>query len=258
MECTSFSITSSPLPQVAKDTLQEHHGLRRNFSGMDLCARARIKRSYSDNHIVHSINRSQACTTEPQMKNSRSMGFFNFKLAGPIFPNSLRSFLFDPDTSKDMDTAETTTKNTDMPEENSFESDDEDEAEMKKRVNWIERIVEIRSHWRERQQKDNFHSDGVIDQDWDEDHEGGCEADYSDEEEEGNTKIDSESFSRLLVQVPWSDAKRFSQLAFLCNMAYAIPDIEVRFVFRVILLYKESTVLDNIHKQNDAVPLCRS
>lgn len=242
MECTSFSIGSSPLPTVAKDTLQEHHGLCRTFSGRDLCARARIKRSYSDNHIVHSINRSQASTTEPaQMKNSRSMGFFNFKLAGPILPNSLRSFLFDDlDTSKDMDTAETTTKKTDMPEENSFESDDEDEVEMRKKGNWIERIVEIRSHWKERQQKDNLHSDGVIDQDCDEDHDGGCEVDYSDDEEEGNTKIDSESFSRLLVQVPWFDAKRFSKLAFLCNTAYAIPDIQVRFAFRVIL-YKQST-----------------
>ncbi|KAG5538247.1 hypothetical protein RHGRI_018989 [Rhododendron griersonianum] len=253
MECTSFSITSSPLPTAAKDTLQEHHGLRRTFSGMDLCARARIKRSYSDNHIVHSINLSRASTTEPQMKNSRSMGFFNFKLAGPIFPNSLRSFLFDPDMSKDMDTAETTTKKTDMPEENSFESDDDDEAEMKKRVNWIERIVEIRSHWRERQQKDNFHSDGVIDQDWDEDHEGGCEADYSDEEEEeGNTKIDSESFSRLLVQVPWSDAKRFSQLAFLCNMAYAIPDIEAKDLRRQYGLY---FVTSSLEKKSKAAAL---
>ncbi|KAI8544979.1 hypothetical protein RHMOL_Rhmol07G0007400 [Rhododendron molle] len=252
MECTSFSITSSPLPTVAKDTLQEHHGLRRTFSGMDLCARARMKRSYSDNHIVHSINRSRASTTEPQMKNSRSMGFFNFKLAGPIFPNSLRSFLFDEDTNKDMDMAETTTKKTDMPEENSFESDDEDEAEMKKRVNWIERIVEIRSHWRERQQKANFHSDGVIDQDWDEDHEGGCEADYSDEEEEGNTKIDSESFSRLLVQVPWSDAKRFSQLAFLCNMAYAIPDIEAKDLRRQYGLY---FVTSSLEKKSKAAAL---
>ncbi|KAE9460217.1 hypothetical protein C3L33_07878, partial [Rhododendron williamsianum] len=186
------------------------------------------------------------------MKNSRSMGFFNFKLTGPIFPNSLRSFLFDPDTSKDMDTAETTTKKTDMPEENSFESDDDDEAEMKKRVNWIERIVEIRSHWRERQQKDNFHSDGVIDQDWDEDHEGGCEADYSDEEEEGNTKIDSESFSRLLVQVPWSDAKRFSQLAFLCNMAYAIPDIEAKDLRRQYGLY---FVTSSLEKKSKAAAL---
>ncbi|KAH7863056.1 hypothetical protein Vadar_012754 [Vaccinium darrowii] len=267
MECTSFSITSTPLPTVAKDTLQEHHSLHRTFSGMDLCARARIKRScsdnhivhsikrsYSDNHIVHSINPTRASTTEPQLKSSRSMGFFNFKLAGPIFPNSLRSFLFDLDTSKDMDMAETTREKTDTTEENWPESDDEDddedETEMKKRVNWIERLVEIRSHWRERQQKDDVNSDG--DRDCDEDHEGGCEVDYSDEEDEENSIIDSESFSRLLVQVPWSDARRFSQLASLCNMAYGIPEIEAKDLRRQYGLH---FVTSSLEKKSKAAAL---
>ncbi|PSS03954.1 capsid protein [Actinidia chinensis var. chinensis] len=42
----------------------------------------------------------------------------------------------------------------------------------------------------------------------------------------GTMNIDLDSFSRLLAQVPWSDAKLFSQMAFLCNMAYVIPEIE--------------------------------
>ncbi|PSS24214.1 Protein zntA like [Actinidia chinensis var. chinensis] len=141
------------------------------------------------------------------------MGIFNFKLSGSILPNSLRSFLFDPETGKEMDITE-----------NSLENDESNE-EMRKRSNWIERLMELRSHWRERQQNDDVDVDGEHSHDCNED-EGGCEVDYGDEQEEGKVNIDSESFSRLLAQVPWSDAKLFSQMAFLCNMAYVIPEIE--------------------------------
>ncbi|KAF9617851.1 hypothetical protein IFM89_039033 [Coptis chinensis] len=53
--------------------------------------------------------------------------------------------------------------------------------------------------------------------------EGGCEVEYEVEEEE---IYDREKFSKLLVPVPWSGTKLFSQLAFLCNLAYVIPQIK--------------------------------
>lgn len=73
--------------------------------------------------------------------------------------------------------------------------------------------------WKSRQEMTTANGDG----------EDGCEVvDYGDrEDEEERVIFDSHSFSRLLLQVPWSDVKRFSKLAFLCNKAYQIPDIKV-------------------------------
>lgn len=116
--------------------------------------------------------------------------------------------------------------------ENSEESAGEEE---RKRANWVERLVEIRSKWRNRQKKD------VLDEDTDDNfcvngengdcecggEEGGCAVDYTSEEDDG--EISPEFFSKFLVRVPWSDTKLFSQLAFLCNLAYVIPQIKVRF-----------------------------
>lgn len=55
-----------------------------------------------------------------------------------------------------------------------------------------------------------------------------CEVDYSDEEVDGKTGIDRETLLKLLKPVSWLDTKRFSQLAFLCNMALMIPEIKLR------------------------------
>lgn len=108
-----------------------------------------------------------------------------------------------------------------------YELADEGAGEMEigkeKRVNWMERLLEIRSNWREKQQKDD---DGDDDEDG-EDCGGGCEVDYSDDEDDGNVSINRESFSRLLRRVSFSDTKLYSQLAFLCNMAYVIQEINV-------------------------------
>jgi hypothetical protein len=53
-----------------------------------------------------------------------------------------------------------------------------------------------------------------------------CMVDY-DEEDGQEVTYDRDSFSKFLVQVQWSDTKLYSQLAFLCNMAYEIPQIKV-------------------------------
>ena len=118
-------------------------------------------------------------------------------------------------------------------DENSRENNDE-ENEIK-RANWLNRLLEIRSRWKYRQLEEGVEGDGIYDGnesgdgDCDGD-EGGCEVNYDSEEEGGGggeVKYDRESFSKLLVQMPWSDTKLFSQLAFLCNMAYVIPEIKV-------------------------------
>ncbi|KAL6982088.1 hypothetical protein U1Q18_023704 [Sarracenia purpurea var. burkii] len=234
MACTSLSMATSPVPTAAAatDGHKEQNSLSRTLSGENLCRRARIRRSYSDHH---SLNRVLASIPQPNFTNSRSIGRFNLKsLSGSILPNSLRSFLFDPATSKEMEMV------TDR------------SSETEKRSSWVEKLVEIRSHWRERQEKDNAEDGGDFEDDG-EDDGSGCEVEYGDEEKEGRMEdVDSESFSRLLSRVRWSEAKRFSQLASLCNMAYVIAEIEAEDLRRYYGLH---FVTSSLEKKSRAAAL---
>ncbi|KAL5792250.1 hypothetical protein ACOSP7_000844 [Xanthoceras sorbifolium] len=230
MACATVTISTSQVGTATKDIYKEHNGLRRSESGRDLCkAGAGIRRSYSDNHLCYSVNRIRAASTRPKLKNSHSVGFFPFPITTSIIPNSLKSFLFDPETSKRMSIIE---KDMDMNVVENLEESNEEENEIK-RANWVERLMEIRRRWPNRQQQESVDG-GVHDEDENENgaddcNEGGCEVCYGTEDEErGEVTYDSESFSRLLVQVPLSDTKLFSQLAFLCNMAYVIPEIKAK------------------------------
>lgn len=223
MACASMTIPSSPATTMgAKGVFIEHNGLRRSDSSKDLRNQAILRRSVSENHLCHSVSRIHAASMQPKLKSSRSFGIFPFQISGSLIPKSLRSFLFDPETSKDMDMNVTTV-------ESSVESSEKDEV---KRANWVERLLEIRSYWKNRQQKGDIDGDEICDAeengdcnfDGDEDL---CTVDYDLEEGEEEMKYNRETFSRFLVHVPWSDTKLFSKLAFLCNMAYVIPEIKV-------------------------------
>ncbi|KAK3026587.1 hypothetical protein RJ639_041607 [Escallonia herrerae] len=262
MACTSLSGTNTAVTATAtasNDILREGSSLRRSVSSQKLCHQARIRRSYSDNHLCYSANRVRASTSQPKLKNSRSMGIFNFQMSGSIIPHSLRSFLFDPETSKKMNVTENPVER--------YGSTNEDQAEMEmemniesenKRANWIERLMEIRSnYWREKQQKDDLggqgEGPGEADEGCDNDgDEGGCEVDYGEEEEGGSTSINQESFSRLLRQVSWSDTKHFSQLAFLCNMAYVIQEIKAEDLRRY---YDLDFVTSSLEKKAEAAAI---
>lgn len=186
--------------------------LNRSISGQNLRQHARIQRAYSDNNLCYSANRVQATMNQPKLKNSRSMGIFDFNLSCSIIPNSLKTLLFDPDTNTETDSEER--------HELGDVTDTEMEKEEKKRANWVERLMEIRSRWVQKQESNDIDGDNE-EKDCDED---GCEVDYSDDE--GGEIINQETFTQLLNKVSWSDTKHFSQLAFLCNMAYVIPEME--------------------------------
>ncbi|CAI9785954.1 unnamed protein product [Fraxinus pennsylvanica] len=204
MACTLSSITSSQMTNATNNVLQEGR-LRRSLSSIDLCQRMGMRRSYSENHLCRYKNRM----TEPKLQNSRSMGFFNISLS-----DTLRSFLFDPETNREINM-----------EQNLIEVGDDGEMDVeKKRVNWVEKLLEIRNNWKEKQPKDEGNVDQENERDCDVD--GGCEADYGDDEVDMD--IDRDTFSALLKHVSWSDTKLFSQLAFLSNRAYVIPDIKTR------------------------------
>ncbi|XP_017636380.1 phospholipase A1 PLIP1, chloroplastic [Gossypium arboreum] len=203
MACASMAVPTSRVASKAKE--EEINGLRRLDSSMN---KAGIRRSYSDNHLCCSINRIRAAaSTKPTMTKSSSVGILPsllpVQISSSIIPNSVRSFLFD---------------------------DNDDEEEEIKRANWVNRLLEVHSRWKHRQIEDGVEGGEIYDEnenDGNEDeHEGGCEVNYNSDEEGDEVVYDRESFSKLLVRVPLSDTKLFSELAFLCNIAYVIPKIE--------------------------------
>lgn len=137
-----------------------------------------------------------------------------------MIPETLKSFLFEPETARK-----------EVSDDDEID-DDGREIEIhqgKKRGNWIEMIVELRNKW-----KGNRNDDvESFDVNEDGDGEGGCDVDY--EEDEGG--VDGETFSSLLRHVSWSDTKLFAQLAFLCNMAYVIPDMKVTAESNIIFVH---------------------
>lgn len=228
MACNSVAILSSPTAKRTGDVRREHIGLlRRSQSANDLCSGSGLRRSYSDNHISYSMNRIRASSTQPKLKYSRSEGVLPFQISTSIIPSSLRSFLFDPETSKDMSLVEGEDAAEESPEPE--ETMDEQEEEEIKRVNWMERLLEIRSHWSKKQpmKGENGDRDSDMDEAGECEDGDGCGVAYSSDEEDDEAEYDCESFSKLLARVSLPDTKRFSQLAFLCNIAYVIPTIRV-------------------------------
>ncbi|OVA01943.1 Lipase [Macleaya cordata] len=247
MGCTSVSISTSHIAATAatKEILREHNtsssNLRRSHSNKDLCHRASLRRSHSDPQIRCSLNPIRAASsTESNLKtcsnNSSSSvggGIFQFQISSSILPNSVRSLLFEPDKMKLLEHSQADANRVihereedDHHHHHHHQEEDQEEREQEKRANWVERLLELRSQWRNRQPYDQPNEE-----DDDHDHEGGCEVDYhssSEFEEEEEVSFNRESFSRLLARVPWSDTKLFSQLAFLCNMAYVIPEIKAQ------------------------------
>ncbi|KAK9147288.1 hypothetical protein Scep_006045 [Stephania cephalantha] len=215
MACTSVAIPGSP---------------RSSRSSMDLLDRSGMimKRSRSEPQLIRclsSSNQSALQAEVPKLKSSNSMnGIFPFQISTSMFPSSVKSFLFD--TNLDKDRMAVVDHNQQAEEEVGVMDggDDDGDDELEKRANWVERLLELRSRWMNRHQKEQ-HSDAYDRHrdDHDRDDHGECEVDYDDQEEES---FDREKFSRLLVRVPFSDVQLFSQFALLCNMAYVIPEIK--------------------------------
>lgn len=196
MACTSVAISSSAAAAAAKEIVD----IRRSESAKDLRCDfgSRIQRSRSEPQLRCSLIVPRALTGS---RSSSGTGIFPFNFSVPRFFDSDESVIDqDQDEEKLVDGIET-----------------------ENRVNWVERILELRTRWRSRQQKeeeeegeDNYY----------------CGVGYeSDEEQQMDVEDDEEwdpvKFRRFLTKVPWSETKLFSKLAFLCNMAYVIPQIKV-------------------------------
>lgn len=101
------------------------------------------------------------------------------------------------------------------------------------RANWVDRLLELRRQWKGRQLIEEAAGEGAGSEE-----EAECctvvyESEEEEEEGEGTegkpTDFDREAFSGLLAAVPLGEIKLFSQLAFLCNAAYVIPQLKVTF-----------------------------
>ena len=155
------------------------------------------------------------------------MVVFPLQLSVSILPNPFLSFLFDKETRREMNMGQ---KGINL-KENMVEST----AEVTiNRANWVKRLTGIKTYWRGKRPKESMDSDTVSkhDDECDRDEEDGvCVAGYGEgngKEEDGQeVTFDRDSFSKFLVPVSWSDTKQFSKLAFLCHMAYVIPQIKV-------------------------------
>lgn len=193
------------------------------FSGKDVAyARSELRRSYSYNDLYYPASCVRA-STMPQPKHNKNafVGIFKFQFPSSLVPHSLRSLLLDPVTKNERVDMEENLRE----REQDVEDDDTEVGEELKRANWVERIIELQSQWRQKQQEDDEgHRTQVGNENFDEcGAEDGCEVEYDDDDHE----INGETFSRLLKPVSLSETKLFSKLAFLSNMAYDILEIKV-------------------------------
>lgn len=213
MAYTAVSMPTSPASSATMDIAKDHNGLRRVHSSKDLCTNSVMRRSYSDNHLCCYINRIQAKSVQAKHKSNGSMGISPFQFSGSI--------------SSDMNMGDRGIHIEEKMVEGSKEEG------IISRANWVERLMEIKKHWRNRIPKESMDPDLICNNntydecDCDEDDDA-CVVGYEEEEDNGQeVTYDRDSFSKFLAQVPWSETKLYSRLALLSNMAYAIPQIKV-------------------------------
>lgn len=236
MAYTAVSMPTSPATSASMDIAKDHNGLRRARSSKDLCTNSVMRRSYSDNHLCCSINRIQAKSVQPKQKSNGSMGISTFQFSGSI--------------SSDMNIGE---KGINI-EEKMVESSKEEGTIS--RANWVERLMEIKKHWRNRIPKESMDPDLICNNnrydecDCDEDDDA-CVVGYEEEDVQEVT-YDRDSFSKFLAQVPWSETKLYSQLALLSNMAYAIPQIKAKDLRRY---YSLQFITSSLEKKDEVAKL---
>ncbi|XP_040377953.1 phospholipase A1 PLIP1, chloroplastic-like [Oryza brachyantha] len=184
---------------------------------------AGIRRSRSEPHLRCSRRGGAAGAA---LTTSRSIGVFPFQFgAAPLRPPPL------PDGGGDGSRLLTVT------------GDDPDDAEpempevRRPEAHWLDRLLELRSRFHDPAKRHSSDNDLFNNADEDDDvyrldgdeyhHHDGCGVNYEDDDEHVDGRWDRESFSKLLARAPLGEARLFAQLAFLCNMAYVIPEIKV-------------------------------
>ncbi|CAO2176696.1 unnamed protein product [Urochloa humidicola] len=188
---------------------------------------AGIRRSRSEPHLR--CSRRGGSAGAQALTTSRSIGVFPFQFgAAPLRTPPL------PDGGGDGSRLLTVADDDDDLPPPEAEAEPEMPEPRMPEAHWLERLLELRSRFHDPTKRDVLDDDEEEDDDddvyhLDADHDaGGCGVGYDDEEEEAeDARWDQHSFGELLARAPLGEARLFSQLAFLCNMAYVIPEIKV-------------------------------
>ena len=186
--------------------------------------RGGIRRSRSEPHLRCSRRGGAAGAS---LTTSRSIGIFPFQFgAAPLRPPPL------PDSGADGLRLLTVCAGETDPD-----PDPDPEMPQVRRPDdhWLDRLLELRSRFHDPTKRFFSDDDDLFEDDEDDYHhvvDGGCGVSYDEDDDvvvdaEQDDKWDRESFGKLLARAPPGDARLFAQLAFLCNMAYVIPEIKV-------------------------------
>ncbi|KAL6615594.1 hypothetical protein ACP70R_037864 [Stipagrostis hirtigluma subsp. patula] len=180
---------------------------------------AGIRRSRSEPHLRCSRRGGAAGAA---LTTSRSIGVFPFQFgAAPLRPPPL------PDGGGDGSRLLTVADEAPPAE---LEQEPEMPAVRRLEAHWLDRLLELRSRFHDPTKRDVLEDDDDDDDLYhlDDADDGGCGVSYEDDDEEAeDARWDRESFGKLLARAPLGEARLFAQLAFLCNMAYVIPEIKV-------------------------------
>jgi hypothetical protein len=196
-------------------------GRRRGARREPATMHAGIRRSRSEPHL-RCPRRGGAAGAA--LTTSRSIGVFPFQFgAAPLRPPPL------PDGGGDGSRLLTVADDADPPE-----PCPEMPPARRPEAHWLDRLLEVRSRFHDPTRRDVLDNDDDDDEDEDlyrldadHHHDGGCGVSYEDDGEEEDARWDRDSFAKLLARAPLGEARLFAQLAFLCNMAYVIPEIKV-------------------------------
>lgn len=200
MECTHVALPRSSAAAAAAGAAgKEMFGMRRSVSAHDVRDRRRMRRCLSEPQIRCSVNPAKS-----KYSGGGTPGVFQFPFSAGIL---VRSFLFEETEYEEVKV-----------------EGEEEEGKKKKKGNWVEQLLKLRGVWQERQSTKG--EDLVETKELEE--EAVCEVSYEEDELEASTAVvDRRSFSRYLVPISWARMEIFSRLAFLCNMAYVVPEIKV-------------------------------
>ncbi|KQK08756.1 uncharacterized protein LOC100845988 [Brachypodium distachyon] len=178
-----------------------------------------IRRSRSEPHLRCSRRGGSAGAA---LTTSRSIGVFPFQFgAAPLRPPPL------PEADGCRPLLTVCSGETDPDPEMPQVSTPED--------HWLDALLELRKRFHDPTKRFFADDDGLFAADDDDDYhhvDGGCGVKYDNEEEdaaaaaEEDDAWDRDSFGKLLARAPLAEARLFAQLAFLCNMAYVIPEIK--------------------------------
>ncbi|KAF3782574.1 hypothetical protein EJ110_NYTH33883 [Nymphaea thermarum] len=215
----------------------------------------KMRRSISDPQLHCSLNTKDAASGLPTETNLRgtansqkSMGFLPFSLSAGSIPSSVVRFFVERSE----------------PEEGALVEAEETPVVRKStgRVNWITRLLELRSDWKGRKRDEEEVKSGAGEEGEGENvaEDGGCWCCGVDSAGEGELGLgdvveDAESFSKFLVRATLDETQVLAQLASLCYHAYFISEIKPDELWRY---HRLSYVTSSLEKKAKAKALCKA